>query len=568
MSVVCKTLASSVVLLLLATSTRSATLDPRWCGVDRTTASRSSPSEASTLAADPLVEARIVFVGFPNDFQQLPTWGEALRAELADYIAAMSRGRQRFNLSILTRPDAPGDAWLAAHPPSYYEDPLRGYAAVNVEVMTRIDSMIPNAWNGVEQVFMIHYRCAWSPSECGAVGWSGLGFIAAGTVPGFTGRGTTQRIVGPTVNTALEASTAAHLAGHEYGHGLGFLHSPGTSPQLTFPSEIVNMGRYDAMTATASYVRQDGLVPYHAMWLSDPALGWLPREIITADTLGLRVPDVRGPNAVAYLVPTSDPTQSFLLVNHQGTTPWDLKYGNRGLLIWHLLTSPNPRAWDLESADGKYAVTNGQLDRTRPDPVAGLDALEASSSWLGSGADFFDGAGAADGHDDDRLSPTSNPQTYLYSGIPPLYSLPQSRPTSITFENIRRDASTGDMLVDIRGIPPPAPIAAPEVLQNSPNPFARATSIRFVLFEPSPVKIEVFDLQGRRLRVLQDGVLGAGSHLVGWDGADASGQAVPGAVYFYRVTAGAFRAQKKMVLLGSGGPSFKPQPSRGAPARR
>lgn len=547
-------------LALLAAPAFSAGAD-RLCG-----SGALSPEMARGIAADPLVEARIVFVSFPDEFQQNPVWSEALRAELTDYIAAMSRGRQQFNLSVLTRPDAPGTVWLATHPPSYYAETGRGFAAVNAEVMTRIDSLLPNVWNGVEQVFMVHYRCAWTVDECAAVAWSGLGFVGAGTVPGFSGHGTTQRIVGSDVNSALEASTAAHLAGHEYGHVLGFPHSPGTTPQITQPSEIVNMGHYDAMTATASYIREQGLFPYHAMWLSDPDnVNWIPRVTLTADTVGLRVPDLRGPSAAVYLVPTADPTQSFLLVNHQGSTPWDEKYGNRGLLIWHLLGSPNPRAWDLESADGKYAVVNGQLDRTRPDPVAGKDALEVSPAVLGAGADFFDGSAAPDGHDDDRFTPATNPHTGLYASMPPLYSSPQSRTSSLAFENIRRDPSTGDMLVDIRGIPPPVPPSQPAVAQNVPNPFGRSTSIRFELFEASPVKVEVFDLQGRRLRVMEEGVLPAGPHLVAWDGEDASGVPVPASVYLYRLTAGAFQVQRKMVLLATGGPTFKPNARANVP---
>jgi hypothetical protein len=85
--------------------------------------------------------------------------------------------------------------------------------------------------------------------------------------------------------------------------------------------------------------------------------------------------------------------------------------------------------------------------------------------------------------------------------------------------------------------------------QNQPNPFARTTTIRFELPSAVPVKLEVFDLQGRRVRVLTDRTLEPGYHSVEWDRRDGSGSMAPAGVYLYRLTAGTFVEQKKMVLL-------------------
>jgi hypothetical protein len=375
-------------------------------------------------------------------------------------------------------------------------------------------------------------------------------------VPGFSGQGTTQHFLGTDVEATLEEQTAKHVASHEYGHTLGFAHSPGSDSRITEPEELVNMGRYDSMIAGASFVRAGGMVPYHPMWISDPTtVGWVPRIVIHADTVGLRIPDVRGPNAAVFLVPTPDPDQSFLLVNQQGTTRWDAKYGNRGLLIWHVLGPAPYRAWDLESADGKYVVVNGDQDRSQPDPIAGKDRIELMASWLGSGADFYDGANAQDGHDDDRFTPDTNPQTDLYTGSPARYSAPQSVATSLSFENIRRDPATGDMLVDIHGIVAP-PVEQATIAQNAPNPFVRTTVIRFDLPNPAHVTIQIYDLQGRRIRKIEDRPYTAGAHAVGWDGRDDDGRLAPASVYVYRVDAGSVRVQKKMVLLAGPGASL------------
>ncbi len=68
---------------------------------------------------------------------------------------------------------------------------------------------------------------------------------------------------------------------------------------------------------------------------------------------------------------------------------------------------------------------------------------------------------------------------------------------------------------------------------NRPNPFNPATEIRFALSRDSRVRVDVFDLRGRRVDLLLDADLQAGVHGVRWD---AAGQ--PSGTYVYRVTAG------------------------------
>jgi len=94
----------------------------------------------------------------------------------------------------------------------------------------------------------------------------------------------------------------------------------------------------------------------------------------------------------------------------------------------------------------------------------------------------------------------------------------------------------------------PAP-ARFHLAQNSPNPFNPGTVIRFGLAETRSVEVSVFSVAGRRVATLQRGPLPAGPHAVTWDGRDAAGRPVASGTYFYRLTAGDFRAVKSMVLL-------------------
>ena len=87
------------------------------------------------------------------------------------------------------------------------------------------------------------------------------------------------------------------------------------------------------------------------------------------------------------------------------------------------------------------------------------------------------------------------------------------------------------------------------LLQNHPNPFNPSTTISFSLRERGAVSLAVYDVAGRLVRVLIDGVKEAGSHDVAWNGKDSAGRGVASGVYFYRLEAGEFIETRKMVLL-------------------
>ncbi len=85
--------------------------------------------------------------------------------------------------------------------------------------------------------------------------------------------------------------------------------------------------------------------------------------------------------------------------------------------------------------------------------------------------------------------------------------------------------------------------------QNRPNPFSERTAIHFDLPIETRVRLEVFDAQGRLVRTLADGAYPAGAHALEWNHRNDGGQALGAGVYLYRIEAGMFREQRKMVLL-------------------
>ena len=85
--------------------------------------------------------------------------------------------------------------------------------------------------------------------------------------------------------------------------------------------------------------------------------------------------------------------------------------------------------------------------------------------------------------------------------------------------------------------------------QNFPNPFNPSTIIRYDLPEAGPVALTVFDINGREVARLVNGVQQAGSYEVRFDASNARAGGIASGVYFYTVRAGKFVQTKKMLLI-------------------
>jgi hypothetical protein len=89
-------------------------------------------------------------------------------------------------------------------------------------------------------------------------------------------------------------------------------------------------------------------------------------------------------------------------------------------------------------------------------------------------------------------------------------------------------------------------IASFELFQNYPNPFNPTTVIRYQLPVKSEVKLELFDVLGRKLATLVSATQDAGSYTVS---VSASALNLSSGVYLYRLTAGTFMDTKKMLFV-------------------
>lgn len=85
--------------------------------------------------------------------------------------------------------------------------------------------------------------------------------------------------------------------------------------------------------------------------------------------------------------------------------------------------------------------------------------------------------------------------------------------------------------------------------QNYPNPFNAGTVIRFAQPVDGNVRIDVFNILGRKVKTLVNEFRVAGTHQTDWDGRSDDGIEVATGVYFYRITTEGFSSTRKMVLL-------------------
>jgi hypothetical protein len=83
-----------------------------------------------------------------------------------------------------------------------------------------------------------------------------------------------------------------------------------------------------------------------------------------------------------------------------------------------------------------------------------------------------------------------------------------------------------------------------ELKQNYPNPFNPSTTINYQLPTQSHVTLKVFDMIGREVAILVNGMQDAGNNSVRFDASN-----LPSGIYFYKIKAGNFIGTKKLLLL-------------------
>jgi len=96
---------------------------------------------------------------------------------------------------------------------------------------------------------------------------------------------------------------------------------------------------------------------------------------------------------------------------------------------------------------------------------------------------------------------------------------------------------------------PPAPVPVALVLSAVPNPMRGAGTLQVESTASGPLRLRIYDLQGRVVRTLHDGPAGSGLRSFGWDGRDDAGRAVGSGIYFATAVTSARRSTVRLVVL-------------------
>ncbi len=84
---------------------------------------------------------------------------------------------------------------------------------------------------------------------------------------------------------------------------------------------------------------------------------------------------------------------------------------------------------------------------------------------------------------------------------------------------------------------------------NFPNPFNSSTTIEVDIPASEYLTITIYDILGRRVRTIVDGLVTRGLHQFAWDGNDESGKSASSGVYLARMTSRSDCTVRKLVLL-------------------
>ncbi|MEF8866386.1 MAG: T9SS type A sorting domain-containing protein [Salinibacter sp.] len=198
-------------------------------------------------------------------------------------------------------------------------------------------------------------------------------------------------------------------------------------------------------------------------------------------------------------------------------------------------------------------------------PTLGQDDIDKQNGTLkntisdGDGVEKFTFS-TLDGFEVGSISPSSgfdrsgNTWTWTGSGEPPTsvdFTLEATQSTATYFleatdacDDPEPNTTTFDPTYELG-----PGVSQPTLAGNAPNPFGERTTVEFALPEQARVTVAVYDMMGRKVATLVDGVKGVGTHTLRWNGESDRGQALSSGVYLLRMRADGQSETRRMTIV-------------------
>lgn len=86
-------------------------------------------------------------------------------------------------------------------------------------------------------------------------------------------------------------------------------------------------------------------------------------------------------------------------------------------------------------------------------------------------------------------------------------------------------------------------------LRITSNPFSNRVTVKFQIQARSSLNLFIYDINGRKIRTIFNGVKSSGAYSVIWDGRDDTGKKVSSGVYLLRFEANNYSALRKLLII-------------------
>ncbi len=237
------------------------------------------------------------------------------------------------------------------------------------------------------------------------------------------------------------------------------------------------------------------------------------------------------------------PTQSDQYTRETFTFADSTSAGNHWSVFLTATHTSDPSIWFTSYPDSAYSV-----DNIPPSIPTGLALVGTELSWdsasesdfeyhsvYGSATAGFDGTAALIGYTVDPTYDVSSESYAFYHVTTTDHAGNEGEAASVEGTLL---SSPDASIPTVYALSPPGP-----------NPFRGRAAMTFALPEAGKVRLAIYDASGRAVRTLANGTHGAAVHRVVWDARDDGGRLVGPGVYFARISAGAYEADRRLTVI-------------------